>query len=184
MKKWVYISLVGILLGLFGVVTYFKGRRYEVVVTQERIDTTLREQFPQSKSYFYILKIDYHNPEVKLLEGRDRVQIGLDATLNIKLSTELEELGGGVTLTSGIRYDVDEYAFYLSDVVLERLDIQGVPEKLMGQVRDAVTQAAEETLAKYPVYMLDGADAKKQAARLLLKDFEVKQQAVYITLGL
>lgn len=63
-----------------------------------------------------------------LLEEVDRVRVGLDATLNIRLKDEPMNLGGGVAVTAGIRYESESQHFDLDDAEFERLEIQGIPE--------------------------------------------------------
>ncbi|MGJ8642025.1 MAG: DUF1439 domain-containing protein [Luteolibacter sp.] len=181
-KTTIVLAAVALLLG--GVFFYFKGRRYEVVITQEQIDAKLVEKFPVSKKYLLIFEIIYSNPVVTLLEDEDRIEVGLDATLNIRVDKELKELGGGCTITSGLRYDAETQEFFLDDAVFSRLEIQGVPESYLEAVTAFSAKAAKEYIEKCPIYRLKATDAKTTAAKLLLKDFEVKDQAIYVTMGL
>ncbi len=177
-------TLILLLALLGGALLLFKGKRYEVVISQEAIDAGLAEHFPATKKYFLISSITYSNPQVTLLEEEDRVQVGLDALLNIRINDEPRELGGGVTITSGIRYDSTSQAFFLDDAVFDRLEIQGVPESWLTRVTDFAAKAAREFVEKKPIYRLEAKDAKTAAATLLLKGFEVHDQAVYVTLGI
>ena len=184
MKKSLSITAIIIVVALLGTFVYFKGKRYQVIIPQEKIDLKLSERFPATKNYLIIFNITYSNPQVTLLEDEDRVQVGLDATLNIRLNNEPKELGGGVTLTSGIRYDSDAQEFFLDDAIFDRLDIQGIPEKWLEKVAEVASEAAKEFVQSKPVYRLEAKDAKTAAAKLLLKDFEVREQAIHVTLGL
>jgi hypothetical protein len=179
MKKKNAIALAIVVLLLAAVFLYFKGRRYEVVITQEQIDAALVERFPVSKKYLLIFDVIYSDPKVTLLEDEDRIEVGLDATLNIRIDGEPKQLGGGCTIISGIRYEAETQEFFLDDAEFSRLEIQGVPEVYLELVTTFSAKAAKEYIEKYPIYRLKGKDAKS-----LLKDFEVKDQAVYVTLGL
>ena len=75
-------------MALGGAFLYFKGKRYEVVITQDQIDAGISERFPATKEYLLIFSITYSNPQVTLLEDEDRIQVGLDATLNIRINGE------------------------------------------------------------------------------------------------
>ena len=44
--------------------------------------------------------------------------------------------------------------------------------------------AATKYLEKFPVYKIQGKDGKMAAAKLLLKDLEIRDQKIYVTLGL
>ncbi len=176
MKKTFTILLIALALILGGAFLYFKGMRHEVVITQDQIDTSLSDRFPATKTYLLIFSITYSNPQVTLLEDKDRVQVGLDATLQI--------LGGGATITSGIRYNSETQEFYLDDAEFARLEIQGIPDKWLNQVTEVASKAAREFIETKPIYKLEAKDAKTAAAKLLLKGFEVRDQAIYVTLGI
>lgn len=75
MKKKITIILLVLVVLLAGVFVYMKGRRYEVVITQQQIDTSLVQRFPMSKRHLLIFEITCSNPQVTLLEGSDRIQI-------------------------------------------------------------------------------------------------------------
>jgi hypothetical protein len=184
MKKTIIILLIFMALGAAGVIAYFKGKRYEVVITQDKIDSSLAERFPVTKRYLLIFSITYSNPQVTLLEDEDRVQIGLDATLNIRIDGQSKDLGGTVLMTSGVRYDSERQEFYLDDADLTKLEIAGIPDKWLAQVTDFSSKAAKEYIETKPVYRLRAKDAKTVAAKMLLKEFEVRAQAIYVTLGI
>ena len=98
--------------------------------------------------------------------------------------TRPKQLGGGATVTSGIDYNGETQEFFLNDAAFDRLEIQGVPEKWLDKVVEVASQAAEEFVQSRPIYRLEAKDAKTAAAKLLLKDFEVQEQAIHVTLGL
>tara|TARA_R110002094_G_scaffold118840_1_gene114065 strand:- start:283 stop:837 length:555 start_codon:yes stop_codon:yes gene_type:complete len=184
MKKALSIAAIVIAVALVGGFVYFKGKRYEVVIPQAKIDSMLAEKFPATKEYFLIFSLTYTNPQVTLLEEADRVQVGLDVNLNIRLNKELKSLGGGATVTSGLRYDNEAQEFYLDDAVFDRLEIQGVPQKWLEKVTEVASKAAKEFVESSPVYRLEAIDTKTAAVKLLLKDVEVREQAIHVTLGL
>ena len=184
MKRALIILFIVLAVVLGATFLYFKGKRYEVVITQDQIDAGISERFPATKDYLLIFSITYSNPQVTLLEDEDRIRVGLDATLNIRLNGEPKEMGGGATVTSAIRYDSETQEFFLDDAEFERLEIQGIPDKLLDQVTKFASKAAREFIESKPVYKLEAKDAKTTAAKLLLKGFEVREQAIYVTLGI
>ena len=95
-----------------------------------------------------------------LLEDTNRVQVGMDASIDLKLKDQEQSLGGGVTLTSGLRYDNDGKAFYLEDPQFERFEVEGIPEKHLDRVTEACEKLAKALLEDIPVYRLEAKDAK------------------------
>ena len=102
-KRIAFAVVLALVLG--GVFLYFKGKRFEVMIGQGQIDQVLVSCFPETKQYLQIFSITYSNPEVTLLGEADRVQVGMDVTLNIQANTEPQQISGGATISSGIRYE-------------------------------------------------------------------------------
>ncbi len=182
-NKLYFLTLVSALL-LGGAFFYLKGKRFDLVITQSQIDAGLSERFPATKEFLLVFSLTYANPQVTLLEDRDRVLIALEATLNLRIEGEPKNLSGSVAMTTAIRYDSETQDFFLDDAVFERLAIQGVPDKWLAKVTEVASLAAQEFLEAKPIYRLEAKDAKSTAAKLLLKGFEVRNQALHVTLGI
>lgn len=163
---------------------YFSGRRYVVVITQDRIDEVLRTKFPITKSYLLLFQVKYSNPHARMLPDSERVEIGLDAELNVRLGKEPKRLGGTVLATTGLSYRSDTYEFYLSDPQITQLSVQGVPPEVLEKVQMVTTALLGEYLPRHPVYTLEDETLKKQAVRLLLRDVQVRNREIHCTLGL
>jgi len=184
MKKFGIIAIAVILLLAAGTYGYFRGKEYHITITQTQIDQALAGRFPQSKDFLPFFTITYSNPQVTLLEESDRVQVGMDVTLDVRIKGQTEKLGGGCTVTSGISYNAQEHTFYLNDAEFDRLEIQGIPPEHLQKVTKFAAKYAKGYIESRPVYRLKATDAKSTAAKLLLKDVDVREQAVHITLGL
>jgi hypothetical protein len=122
-----------------------------------------------------IRSITYSTPQVTLLENEDRVHVGLDATLEIRLDGEPKHLSGTALITTGLRYDSDKHEFFLDDAEFSKLAIAGLPEKLTTQVSHFASKAAKEYIEKRPIYRIRDKDYKTKAAKMLLKGFEIKR---------
>ena len=113
MKKVIIAALVLLLL-LAGGFLYVRNKQYNVVITQQQIDDALRAKFPVTKTHLLIFRITYSNPHLTLLPDSNRIQVGLDAELNIKLLSESKKLGGTALVTSALAYRNDTKQFFLS----------------------------------------------------------------------
>lgn len=184
MKSKCIVIVVAIAVILGGAFLYFKGERYEVVITQDQIDQGLTNRFPYTKQYLRIFSITYSNPRISLLEEADRVEVGMDVTLNIRINDEPQKLGGGATVTSAIRYEPDAQEFYLADAELNHLEVQGLPNQWLNPVTDFASKVAKDFIETQPIYRLQAKDAKTAAAKMLLKGFEIREQSIHVTLGL
>jgi Protein of unknown function (DUF1439) len=185
MKRRIILGLACVLVLVFaGVWWYFSGKRYEVIITQKQIDEALQARFPVSKTHLLLFQITYSNPRVTLLPETGRIEIGLDAELNIKLGEQPKRLGGSALVTTGLSYQSETHQFFLSEPEINKLTIQGVPPEYIDRVTSLATSTAREHLQRFPIYTVEAKDIKTAAVKLLLKDVQVKSNQVHVTLGL
>jgi len=166
-----------------GAAWYFHGREYVVRLDQAALDARLRERFPFSESLL-ILRADFTNPRVQLTDGSSRVAMGFDVALNVTVEREPRTLGGKVDVDAGIRYEPADGTFHLDDPVVQRLDVDGVPERYREVAKRLVTKAFREFVETRPVHTLHAFDVKQATARLLLKSVVVEHGELVITLGI
>lgn len=163
---------------------YFKGKTYEHLITQTQIDSELEKKFPVTKTFLIVFKMTFSNPEVTLLEESDRVGIKLDTELNLGLGADAKKLSGHVALTSGLAYRSETHEFFLADAQFDRLELEGIPQEHLDKVTDFVTKFVQQLVDKYPVYRLEAKDTKSTVAKMILKDVQIENQVVKVTLGL
>ena len=158
--------------------------QYDYIITQKQIDDALKAKFPVTKNHLLLFRVTFSNPHVTLLQDSNRIEIGLDAELNIKLPSEAKKLSGTIVVSSGIGYKNDSKQFVLSSPVIDKLEIQGIPQQHIDKVTEFASNAAREYLQEFPVYTLTDKDAKTSLAKMLLKDFQVKGSEIHVMLGL
>lgn len=183
MKKLliVIISLIVICIAGF---LFLRGKTTEIVITEKQIEEKLADKFPYEKTYLLVLKLTYNNPQFDLLEEQNKIRVGMDTMLNLKLGEESEPLNGGITVLCDLIYDKDEQAFYLNNAELERLDISGIPEKWEEKVKKYAPLAVNAYFENHPVYELKGRNTKESIAKALLKDVVIKEEGIHVSLGL
>ena len=174
------LLVVALIAGMFG----FRGKRYEVTITQNQIDEVLQKKFPVTKSHLMVFSITYSNPSLTLLPESHRVEVGLDAELNIMLPKETKKCSGTILVTTTLTYHDDSKQFFLSNPDINKLTIQGIPQNHIDKITRFASIAAREKLQEIPVYTLTAVDAKQTAAKLLLKDVQVRNNELHATLGL
>ena len=124
------------------------------------------------------------NPRLSLINGTDRVDAGLDAALNVHINDMPLSLGGELDVSGGVRYDEIDGQFFLTDPVIENLNIQGIPDRYSERANNVLTKALGEYYADRPIYTLRETDAKQAVAKLLLKDVIVRNRELVVTLGI
>ncbi len=183
MKKYWWILTIALSLVGLGVY-FFSGKEYQIRLAENQIREKLGERMPIRKDYLIIFEVILDNPRVSLVDGTNRIAGGLDVVLNIGLKSEKLQLGGTLDVSGGVRYESDAGRFFLTEPVIERFAIQGVPERYTDKVNQVLTKALGEYYSDHPIYTLNAADLKQGAARLLLKSVVVESKQLIITLGI
>jgi hypothetical protein len=179
------LALTGILLALaIGGFVYLRGTTYVLAIPEADLQHRLAERMPMQRSVLGIIQITLDNPRVALVEGSNRVDAGLDITLNVTMGRQARPLGGTIDVSGGVRYQAEGGQLFLTDPVIEQFQVQGVPEQHAARVREALQAGLAEYFATRPIYTLRKTDARQAAARLLLRDIEVVDRELVITLGI
>ena len=183
MKKIIGALALVLALSVASTYYYFSGREYVYRFTEAQLQDALDARLPLTRSYLVFFEVTLDKPRVSLTEGSDRVRAGMDIVLNVKLGKEAKPLGGTIDVTGGVRYVSADGQFFLTDPVIERLELQGVSPKYAKSIRTAMTKAVAEYYATHPIYTLRASNAKQAATRLVLKDVVVQGHTLVVTLG-
>jgi Protein of unknown function (DUF1439) len=184
MKKIVGIIVFLLVVSLVGAYFYFSGKEYIIRIPEKDIQVKMNEKLPITKSYFLIFQVTLENPRVMLEEGSNRVNAGLDTILNITVENQPKPLGGSLDISGNIKYVDESGEFYLVDPVIEKFNIQGIPEIYTDKANSVITKALSEFYAKHPVYTLSALNAKESAAKMVLKKIIIENKELVVTLGI
>jgi hypothetical protein len=183
-KRIVTIFILLVVAFVGGGYYYFSGREYVFRFSENQIREKLSTKLPLTKAYLLIFEVTLDNPRVSLLDKSKRVNAGLDVVLNVRIGNEPRPLGGTIDASGEIKYVQATGEFFLTDPVIERLAVQGIPDAYAGKVSSALTKAVAAYYADHPIYSLRATDAKHAAARLVLKNVVVENHELVVTLGL
>ena len=187
MKKKIGVLLALLVLVVFGVSWYFSGKSYVIEIPEAHLQRKLSEKFPFEKTYFFVLSLKFEQPNLSLQKNSDRIAFGCKVITNIAISSSgsgKESIGGRLEASGALRYDGSKAAFYLDDPQIAKLDIEGIPEKYQTKVESAVKKALVEFVNRAPVYKLKKYKTKELAASLILKDVQVRDSSLFVTLGI
>ena len=182
--RLVIIAVVAVTLIGVGALMFFKDKTYILSFTEAELHERLDEKLPFSEDYLFIFNVTLENPRVDLIEGSDRIAGGLDAILNVKLGDSDVPVGGALDVSGNVRYAPEEGAFYLANPQIDKVRLQGVPERFANRANNALSLAIAEFYRERPIYRLSESDVKHAAAKMVLRDVNVKDEVLYVTLGL
>lgn len=160
---------------------YFYGKEYTYRFTEAQLQQALSERLPV-KEYFAIFSIiTLDHPRVTLVNGSDRIRIGLDISLDVFWGDRMLKFSGSVDSAGGVRYNRETGQLFLTQPKIERLELQGIPEQYTSSAAAALSKALDKYYSENAIYTLDGFDAKQVVARLTLKSVVVESQQLAVT---
>ena len=174
----------GVALLIIGLYFYFNDREYIVTIPEQTMREKLNEKLPLSKTYLFIFDVVLDNPRISLDSQSNRIGVGLDVLLNIRINDNEKPLGGSVDVSGTIKYLPEEGAFYLTQPDIENLLIEGLSEKYKSKASTVIEKALTNFYSSRPIYTLKSSDAKQIAAKMVLKNLVVKEKNVVVTLGI
>jgi hypothetical protein len=184
LRRAIVIAVAAIALLAGGTYYVLYGREFVYRFTDSQLQEALSARLPIQRTYLFLIQVTLDHPRVTLIEGSDRVNAGLDVALNVRLDDSSLPLSGSVDASGTIRYERSEGKFYLTNPSIERLRLQGVPEKYASRASSALSLALGEYYASHPIYTLNAFDAKQAAAKLTLKSVVVEHKQLVVTLGI
>lgn len=170
-KRRLLISLLA--LATLGGCAVFLAQRYgdnlSIELTEQELQTRLAARFPIQNCSLVVLCVDVTAPEIKLTDGSER--IALAAKMSASLGTR--RYPGAIAFSGKLRYVAQDGEFFLDDIEIERLELEGVPAKYADILRSNGPAALRGVLAQKPIYTLSGDGAKMRLARLAVGDIRV-----------
>jgi hypothetical protein len=163
---------------------YLPGRDFSLRLSEAQLQEKLSAKLPVSKTYLLVIKLTLENPKVHLLNGSDRVRMGLDVVLNLNVGGEAKPLGGKIEVSGAVAYVPESAQFFLINPVVENLSVQGIPQKYAERVTQVLSKALTAYYAEHPVYQFTSTDAKWAAAKLILKSVKVENQQLVLHMGI
>ena len=187
MKRSLVIVASSVLLGLLvvGVVAFFmiQGAEYTIYIEREQIQQAVDKKLPYEKRFALIFVLAVKNTRVFLTDGSDRIGASTDLELNVKIKDKPKNLGGFIKSETGVRYDQGNFCFYLLGPEIKELKIRGIPERYTRAVSAGTKRILEQYMSDVPVYKIKDDSLKLKLAKAVLKDVEVVNGRLVVTLG-
>ncbi|MDR3323772.1 MAG: DUF1439 domain-containing protein [Zoogloeaceae bacterium] len=150
-------------------------------ISQDSLQTKLREKLPVTKSYLRIFQVTLENPRVALHEGSDRIHLGLEVA--VRILNAPEPLRGEIDVSGGLRYDHPQGAFYLVTPTLERMNLHNLPEQYREPAHTVLSGLLTEYCATHPLYVLDAKKRDQTPENMQLKNVRVENGELALTFG-
>lgn len=186
MKSRIVLIIVALLLAAGGILWWMLDRDegLTILITQRQIDEALAKKFPKQENYLVILQATFLNPRAELLADDDKVRLGADVEVTLLGLKKNEVLTGSLDVLTDVRYEPETHSFFLDDPVIEKFVIQDLPEKYLNILSNQALTLAREEVETTPLYTLKPDETEQVAAGLLLREIDIRPDAIHITLGL
>jgi len=171
----VFILGGGIAIGWWGA----QGFSTEVAIDIDRtqIQQRVDERFPQKSCALMVACLTLSKPEVALDEGSPR--IGLAADVLVQLGHR--QMPGRVAFSGALRYVRYQGDFFLDDVRVDDLKLDGFPPELAEVIRLRGPAAIRRALEGQPVYTIKSDSAKAALLKLAVRDVRVVDGKVRVS---
>ncbi len=181
-KLLVLVTLAVLLAGL--AVYYYAERGHVLRLSEADLQSQIEARTPFTRTHLLIFDVTLDSPRVALRDGTDRAEVSFVVLLGVRAGRGTVPLRGTVDLSGGVRYDAERGELFLTDPLVERSSIEGVPDRYEANINDALTRAMAEYFRTRPIYALRPTDARLAATRLLLRDVTVEDRHLVLTFGL
>jgi len=184
MKNKLIISIILIIIFIVGLLIYYKGRQYELIISEQQFIDKINEKCPLTKNYLILFDITLRNPRIDLINGSNRINAGMNVDINFTISSNKKIISGSVDFSGNLKYENENGEFFLQYLTIDKVEIDGIPEKYIEKTNAALKNALQFYYNKHPVYRLNDNDIKQVVAKALIKSITINDEKVIVILGL
>tara|TARA_B100001109_G_scaffold201911_1_gene168717 strand:+ start:109177 stop:109725 length:549 start_codon:yes stop_codon:yes gene_type:complete len=152
---------------------------YEMRVSELQLQQALNERMPliQQRGIF---TLTLTQPQLTLLKDHQRAQIRAHARVVTRIGLQSQ---GMVTVDGKVRYQKDNYSFFIDDARVTELDLKGLSASLQPQLISILQNAVVPEMEKQPVYTLSDQEMTQAMARMMLQDVRIEGNEVVLELN-
>ncbi|MCX8240067.1 MAG: DUF1439 domain-containing protein [Akkermansiaceae bacterium] len=153
----------------------------KIIFTEEEIQNKIGENFPKTEHILNYFPIVIQEPKVKFLGDSNRVQLSAQASVTIPFLRS-ENVEG--VFTASVRYENKDKTLRISDLTVESLSTESLPEQYEAAVRLVLTVSARKYLDDSIVHTLKPKDYKGKLAEMFVQKIHVEKERLEVILGL
>ena len=156
-RAFVWVCLVG----LTGCAALLGPRTVEV--SQAQLQQWIDARFPIDRRLLEVLDVKLASPRLQLRSDRNRIATEFAVSVGDRLFARPHR--GTIALEYGLRFEPADNTVRVTDVRIERIEIDGAPAPLQRQLDRLAQQIAEQALNEAPVYTLRPKDVEAVQGR-------------------
>ena len=180
MKKLIIVIVPILILVVVSLLLIMK-EGLSITIKESEIQSAVYKKFPMEMTHLLILKVEYTNPIVEVMDNKDRIRIGF--TLSPLVEVNGKRHSGSVVVNGGFRYDPTLGKVFLTGFEVEKLQLDGYKSVQLDKITGAISLTLEGVYSKHAVYTLKD-DIKQKTAKMVVRKVTIRNKAVTIDLGL
>ena len=178
-RGWVAGALIAAVAWVAGCAALFGPR--DVEVSQAQLQQAIERRFPIERRYLELLDVTVAAPRVSLRPETNRLATKFEVLVSDRVFHGQHR--GTIGLNYGLRFEPGDNSVRLTNVRIDRFEIDGAPALLRQQLDRLGTQLAEQTLNERAVYTLRPKDVEAVQGRGYRPgDIRVTSSGLVITL--
>ncbi|WP_111978422.1 DUF1439 domain-containing protein [Algibacillus agarilyticus] len=152
---------------------------YTVELTEQALQQKVSAMMPMKKKRLFVTII-LSDPQVTL--SQDSNKIGIFTHVTAMMPGGIQG-SGRAKIKGSLSYNTDTGAFHFHDPIIEKLEVDDVPEKFTAKVKQLAQLAMTKAMTIYPIYKFKDNNLKHKLAKAALESIEVKNKTLYVTLS-
>lgn len=128
-----------------------------IVVSEARLAQLIASQFPFNSEMLEVLDVNVSTPRISLDPFNNRINTALDIAVEgngiVGLFTK-KKYHGGIDLSYGLRLEPSDGTVRMTDVHVNRLDVEGAPDALQRPIERLGAPLAKQLLKDYVLYKI------------------------------
>lgn len=178
-KRWRWAA-IGLLVLVASAVAGWAYLRFVsppvVELTQEQIMASLGPRFPLKHCVATGACIELSEPALRLTEGSERMDFATRFDANLGSI----QVPGRFAFSGKLRYAASEGSFYLDDLEVSEIDLEGVPPFLARMLSERGIAGVTAQLQNMPLYTFNTESRRERLAMLLLGNVRVQEGRLQI----
>ena len=142
---------------------------FYLTLTSAELQRDLAAGFPLRKCSMTIACAEFSNPQLTMREDADRLFFDSELVVDV-LSLQFP---GRVSLSGLPRYDAERAGFYLGDVQIEQITVDGVPPDVTRRLHKDGGKLLQPMFDGHPIYRIDRNSLRGSLLRRTLRDVRV-----------
>lgn len=169
-----------IIITLLGLALSHLAFAQEIKFSRDDLQQTIESYMPYSQQQS-IFQLTVSQPNLSLDSAEQRVQIRTHIQVGIAIGGEGQ---GWVTLDGKLRYRSSNYSFYVDDLRVINLDVEGLSPEFKPHVQRFVQELISPLLEEQPVYTLQDNNVQESLAKMMLRSINIRDNHVVAKLSM